>query len=536
MLQYFDAAIVNALRQVIGGFGGIYVAPGVMFHECGHALGCLLTFTKVTRFVPFHPTYLVGSVTAAIVLAGCATKNPYAQADGYYCGGSYESAAECIKEAKQPDATAVHVLDNLYVGSAHFAAQSHDNATADFSAAEAGLKEQDLQCALGKGIGAVGDILMTGESGYVAATYDETMMNLYQAFSYLAKNDIDRARVEFNRVDQRQGRAAERNAAMIRRNQEKIAEAKSNSKNKDALIATKDAKCDGVAELENELSKWNAYADYMNPAAVFMCGAFRLLWGEDAGDCEKGIAYFKRSYGMQPSKVSQRAVEILEDRVNGKATAADKEFVLVVFEDGMGPQKVEERKELIIPYRYPIHAGIALPMLQHRPSAHASLSVFDGESCIGNTETICELDRVVAAEFKEELKWIATRAVLGACIRVGVQIVAMEVLRKQLDDQVAKGKITSSARVLSLVAAGSALSAASAATMHADTRIWSTLPRDYQAVIVPKPSSGKLTIRDATGARALAEVEIPKADGPAFVYVKIPTSASAATVFAVKGR
>lgn len=26
MLQYFDAAIVNALRRVIGGFGGIWVA------------------------------------------------------------------------------------------------------------------------------------------------------------------------------------------------------------------------------------------------------------------------------------------------------------------------------------------------------------------------------------------------------------------------------------------------------------------------------------------------------------------------------
>lgn len=474
-------------------------------------------------------------VALAVIAAGCATKNPYALSDGYYCGGSYANAAECIKAEKQPDATAGHVLDNLYVGSAHFAAQAHDDAAADFSAAEAGLKEQDVQCVLGKGIGAVGDILTTGESGYVAATYDETMMNLYQAFSYLAKNNIDRARVEFNRVDQRQGRAAERNAAMIKRKQEKIAEAKANSKNKDAQLATKDAKCVGVAELESELSKWNAYADYMNPAAVFMCGAFRLLWGEDAGDCEKGIAYFKRAYGMQPSKVSQRAVEILENRVNGKATAADKEFVMIVFEDGMGPQKIEERKEMIIPYRYPIHAGIALPMLQHRPPAYTSLSVFDGDACVGNTETICELDRVVAAEFKEEFKWIASSAVLGVCIRIGVQIVAMEVLRKQLDDQVAKGKITPFARDLSLVAAGSALSAASAATTHADTRIWSTLPRDYQAVIVPKPVSGKLTIKDTFGARALAEVEIPKTQGSSFVYVKIPTTASAATVFAVQG-
>lgn len=239
---------------------------------------------------------------------------------------------------------------------------------------------------------------------------------------------------------------------------------------------------------------------------------------------------------MHPSKVSRRAVEILESRVNGRTTAADREFVMIVFEDGVGPQKIEERKEMIVPYRYPIYAGIALPMLRHRPPAYTSLSVFVGDACVGNTETICELDRVVAAEFKEEFKWIASRAVLGACIRIGVQIVAMEVLRKQLDDQVAKGKITPLARDLSLVAAGSALSAVSAATTHADTRIWSTLPRDYQAALVPKPASGKLTMRDASGTRALADVEIPKTQGPSFVYVKIPPTASAATVFAVQGR
>lgn len=498
--EHVDADVVNAPRRVTGGLGVAVFAA------------------------------------LAVVVAGCATESPYALSDGYFCGGDYGDAAECIMSDRLPDATAGHVLDNLYVGSAHFAAQAHDDAVSAFSAAEAGLREQDLQCSLGKGIGAVGNILAAGERDYVAATYDETMMNLYQAFSYLAKNDIDRARVEFNRVDQRQGRAAERNAAMIKRRQEQIAEAKSNSENQAARDATKEAKCEGVVELESELAEWNAYADYMNPAAVFMCGAFRLLWGEDAGDFEKGIAYFKRAYGMQPSTAAQRAVEILENRVGGKATSADRDFVMIVFEDGMGPQMVEERKELIIPYRYPICAGVALPMLRHRPAAQTSLSVFDGAVRVGNTETICELDRVVAAEFKEEFKWISTSAVMGACIRIGVQIVAMEVLRKQLDNQVSKGKLTPFARDLSLVAAGATLNAASAATTHADTRIWSTLPRDYQAVIVPKPASGKLTIKDATGVQAVAEVEIPKTSGSSFVYVKIPTPASAAIVFAVQGR
>jgi hypothetical protein len=82
MLDYLDTAIVNAFRQIIGGFGVVFilsflmwtvsqrrrgigsgfwgrsyyyfVAPGVMFHELGHALGCVLTFTKVVEFAPFR--------------------------------------------------------------------------------------------------------------------------------------------------------------------------------------------------------------------------------------------------------------------------------------------------------------------------------------------------------------------------------------------------------------------------------------------------------------------------------------------------
>ena len=32
------------------------VAPGVACHETGHALGCLLTGTKIAEFVPFKPS------------------------------------------------------------------------------------------------------------------------------------------------------------------------------------------------------------------------------------------------------------------------------------------------------------------------------------------------------------------------------------------------------------------------------------------------------------------------------------------------
>ena len=467
-----------------------------------------------------------GLLAASLLIAGCVTQSPYELSDGYFCGGSYSDAADCIAQKRVLDGSSACVLDNMYVGSAHFAGQEHELAIGDFKRAESGMKEQDNKWSIGRGL----------TSDYLARTYDETMVNLYQALSYLQQSRIDRARVEFNRVFDRQGRAAQRNSEMIKRTQQELLSAKAGKENRDALSQTRGARCEGMKELQSELATWNAYADYMNPAAIFMCGAFRLLWGEDRSDAERGIVCFKRAYGMHPARVTAKAAEMLDRRASGRQTPADRSYVLVLFENGMGPMKVEERKEIIIPYRYPIYAGIALPMLQHRPQAHAVLSLYDGASCVGRTEPICEFDRVVAAEFGEEFKWLSVKEYTSALIKVGLQIASMEALRISLDEKVRRREMSPLARDVALAAAGATLSAICKATTNADTRMWSTLPHDYQAAIVPRPQSGVLSIRDAGGSAPLGEVRLPADSKAAFVYVKIPTADSPATIFATNAR
>ncbi|MBR4252983.1 MAG: hypothetical protein IKQ15_11925 [Kiritimatiellae bacterium] len=83
MLGYIAAALVQTVTEGLVLFGGVFalalalwfvsryvracgsgllgrkyywiVAPGVACHETGHALGCLLTGTKILEFVPFRP-------------------------------------------------------------------------------------------------------------------------------------------------------------------------------------------------------------------------------------------------------------------------------------------------------------------------------------------------------------------------------------------------------------------------------------------------------------------------------------------------
>lgn len=56
ILWFVSQGIRGAVSSRIGMLYYYLVAPGVACHETGHALGCLLTGTKITEFVPFKPS------------------------------------------------------------------------------------------------------------------------------------------------------------------------------------------------------------------------------------------------------------------------------------------------------------------------------------------------------------------------------------------------------------------------------------------------------------------------------------------------
>lgn len=53
VLQYVGGRIRRVGVGTLGDAYWYFVAPGVACHETGHAVGCLLTGTKITKFVPF---------------------------------------------------------------------------------------------------------------------------------------------------------------------------------------------------------------------------------------------------------------------------------------------------------------------------------------------------------------------------------------------------------------------------------------------------------------------------------------------------
>lgn len=55
LLCHVAGAIRGAGESLLGRGYYYLVAPGVVCHETGHALGCLMTGTKIEQFEPFHP-------------------------------------------------------------------------------------------------------------------------------------------------------------------------------------------------------------------------------------------------------------------------------------------------------------------------------------------------------------------------------------------------------------------------------------------------------------------------------------------------
>lgn len=56
VLWFVSQGIRRTISSRIGMAYYYLVAPGVACHETGHALGCLLTGTRIVKFVPFHPS------------------------------------------------------------------------------------------------------------------------------------------------------------------------------------------------------------------------------------------------------------------------------------------------------------------------------------------------------------------------------------------------------------------------------------------------------------------------------------------------
>ncbi len=529
----------------------------------------------------------------ALLATGCATPQKYANHREFYAKGLYkESIADFEAEMveRQEDAgkdeggeqlpvvgSRAYALDDMEMGSGYRALVELDSSNQSFERVEQAIREQQEESTAGNVARQIAAVLTSDNAlPYQIQEYDSVMVNTYKALNLLQQGETDKARVEFKRVEERQRMAAERFKEQIAKakeeeeNQKQLEEAKqanpegaaqenseeANAENAPAeeegglkakikrMIAEKynEAKSIVMGSLQDETNKgklaeyekefsadtWGAQEAFTNPFASYMHGIFLYAFGEDKSDTESAVHYFEKACRLEPDPAKNpaaKALALATDEADGKLKKSDKNnTVFVVFENGLAPYREKYEIPLIVPLNLELNldqkfidVSVVLPKLVARNEAFPYLSVCDNGAELSKTVVVCNMDAVVASEYRERMPAIVLRSVL----RSGIQGVLQVLIMNELVKQGIPGVISSAA-----------MSAVFNNVKSADTRIWTSLPKNFQVAVVERPESGYLQFMAPGAIEPLGTAKIPEG-GPSIVFVHTPAADVPATVSVV---
>lgn len=445
---------------------------------------------------PFWATRWIWAAVCAAALCGCNTpRDNLAVFNHHYQSDQLRPAATFAESKISGRSTPGRddLLWALQLGAVLHHQQHFDQSVYWFDKAEDMLRHYTLQNdQIAQAIAAA--VVNDNLTPYTGTIYDGILVNTYKALNFIRTGRDDLARVEFNRAVDRQRRAKEDFAHRIKEVQDKL------NDNPHSSLARRSLESDRLRrQLEqtySSLMDFEAYPGFVNPFTTYLAGVFFAA----TNDYPKASDLLRESTGMLPDNpfVLRDFAEVEQALNTGTAIHPT---VWVFFENGLGPLKEEIRLDLplFIATDRVYYFGIALPQLVFRPAAAAQLDIrADGQSY--RTEPVADIDRIVQTEFKEAFDGILLRSILSATGKAVAQY-ALERHQK------------STAAVL--------MALFSYATTAADVRIWSALPKNFQAARLDFPADGRLIV--AAGRHPPITVELGDCTH-AIVYVKMTSS------------
>lgn len=453
----------------------------------------------------------LGLICVLLAFAGCnPARDNLAVFDNIYQGGQLRQAkAFCEQKLHEPiKPKGDNLLWALQLGAVERAQRNYSQSNLWFDRCEEMMKTFDMQMRQTDVIGTT--IVNDNVLPYRGQAYDGIMVNTYKALNFMSMGNDECARVELNRVMERQTRAKEKFSEEINREKDRLEKA-ADKKDLDYEKTTDSPDVrNRIAQVYPDLYGFEAYPDFVNPFSTYLGGVYFMV----TGDIGKARDLLRESAGMLPDN----------DYVRGDYTMAEKLLdgrqltptVWVFFENGLGPVKDEYRVDLPLFFVSSdiYYTGIALPKLVKRQAACGQLTVYSqGKSY--STELVGDMDRVIQTEFAKEYPWILARALLAA----GVKTAAQHYLTKDCHDE----SVKTLAKILT--------AAYTAATTAADVRIWSALPKDFQVASLPMPGDGQITIMTPGNRAYPVTIESCRA---AIVYVKMVSSFTEPTIEVMK--
>jgi hypothetical protein len=386
-----------------------------------------------------------------------------------------------------------------------------------FDSADEAIDDYEVKAKHSVSSGVTSAVINPATTPYRGQASDKVMLSTYQAINYLQLGDTEKARASLNKAYKRQADAVAENSKRIEADKAKIEAAKNgqtqDEKGKSAGTgfdtdrAQNDPKvAAALADLNSNLdARLKAYADYVNPYTTFIDGLFMMTNASDAQEQERAAKEFERVASMADgNNYLKEDAMLAQDIARGNALP---KLTYVVFETGEAPH----REEVIIPVplflfttNELLYTQVPISKLSFNDQVNQNLSI-DCGGTVKVTSEICNMDSVIAREFKNQLTSMWVNALVCAATKAIIQHEANKAIDR------------SSNNALAGLFVKAALAVTNAATTRADTRSWRSLPKSFGYARFSTPESGTITVSTPDGQSK--QVKLPAAK-VVVVYVK----------------
>lgn len=442
----------------------------------------------------------------ALLSTGCQTYEHQNKIIGFWHQGDLTNAfVEASHKVQANTDNKDAIIWQLEQATVLRAAGRYDDSNQAFDRAQAKIDDyaQQAKVRVGQEAGAL--LSNQANLAYEGRAYDGIMLNTYKALNYLALGRPDNARPELIRAHQRQQDAVEDNKKRI----EKVQAAAAQSQDKAAMDKAESSPefCSQVQNSMASISDLKVYADYVNPFTVYLDGLFFLATATDNADLERARKSLERVAGFAENneyvKQDLAAVEAVQSGTKLPPVT------YVIFETGCAPERSQIRIDIPIIISRVSYVGAAFPTLKPQGDFSTALTVTaDGAS--HTTETVASLDSIIKLDFKNELPVVITKTIAATVTKAVAAFAANEAARQAGGDL---------GGLLSQI--GTA--AYQMAVNIADTRTWTTLPKEFQVARFPTPADRKIDLTTPNGLKT----SVTLVDGTVnVVYVKAITAAT----------
>jgi hypothetical protein len=435
---------------------------------------------------------LIAGVSVAVLGTGCQTYKSQARSmtSAWAMGNAAQAAAEFGEKADKCGKSDL-VVWHLEAGAAYRAAGDFANSMKHLDLAAAQIDEFEEQAKTKAGLEAMSVMTEQQNLPYQGRSYDKIMLYTYRALNYLALGETEKARPEIIHAYQCQQDAVEENQRRIQQS----LDAEQNSKEREQIERSKaDPKYAEAMDAGTKgLEGFKFYADYVNPFTVYLDGLYFLYNGTGGSDLERARKSLNRIEEIVGSnKFIEADLELAEGAANGQPAVP---CTYVIFETGQAPSRDQIRIDLPIIITKVSYVGAAFPKLAFHDDCARELTVKAG-ALEEKTAPIASMDSIVALDFKNEWPIILTRTMISTVAKAAANYAINDAAQR-------------SGGMWGGLAAKIGTAAGMAAMNIADTRTWTTLPKEFQVARIPTPPDRKLQL-STPGA---APVEVALADG-----------------------